>query len=240
MVFSQRGFDIRCEWGGAGLAALLADSDAIAIVDVLSFSTCVDIAVNNGALVYPYRWQDESAATYAQSLGAILANHQREFATGYSLAPSSLVNIPAGTRLVIPSPNGATLSLATESIPTFAGCLRNAESVALAMQKLGSRLSLIPAGERWSDGSLRVALEDLIGVGAIIHYLNGTRSPEAQAAETTYLHFQSDLATQIQQVASAKELIARGFGADVDLAVAFNQSTCVPWLMKGAYTRYIV
>jgi len=145
MFFDQHGFAIRCEWGNAGVTQLLLESDAIVIVDVLSFSTCVDIAVSNEAKVYPYRFQDESAVAYAQSVDAILANHQREFATGFSLAPSSLVNIPKGSRLVLPSPNGATLSLATQQIPTFAGCLRNAKSVAQAIQNWGPRLSIIPA-----------------------------------------------------------------------------------------------
>jgi len=85
-----------------------------------------------------------------------------------------------------------------------------------------------------------VALEDLIGAGAIIHYLKGTRSPEAQAAEMTFLHFLSDLALVIQQSGSGRELIARGFAADVDLAIALNQSICVPILSDGAYTRHTI
>ena len=53
MFFDQGEFDIRCEWGAAGLRQLVAHSDAIVIVDVLSFATCVDIAVGNGASIYP-------------------------------------------------------------------------------------------------------------------------------------------------------------------------------------------
>ena len=54
MYFDQGSFDIRCEWGMEGLKELLLDSRAVVIVDVLSFSTSVDIAAGNGALVYPY------------------------------------------------------------------------------------------------------------------------------------------------------------------------------------------
>ncbi len=53
MFFDQREFDVRCEWGEAGLRQLVANSDAIVIVDVLSFATCVDVVVGNGASVYP-------------------------------------------------------------------------------------------------------------------------------------------------------------------------------------------
>ena len=69
MFFDQREFDVRCEWGAAGLRQLAATSDAMVIVDVLSFATCVDIAVGNGASVYPYQWQDTSAVAYAHSHG---------------------------------------------------------------------------------------------------------------------------------------------------------------------------
>ena len=174
MFADQREFDIRCEWGSAGISALLPHCDAIIIVDVLSFSTCVDIAVGNGAVVYPYRWRDESAADYARSRDAVLANTRRSF-TGFSLSPTSLLRIEEGTRLVLPSPNGAALSLATGHVPTFAGCLRNARAAAHAAQTIGARIGVVPAGERWSDNSSRFAVEDLIGAGAIIDCLPGRR-----------------------------------------------------------------
>ena len=133
------------------------------IVDVLSFATCVDIAVGNGASVYQYQWQDASAVAYAHSLGAVLASGSRQRTLGYSLSPSSLLHIPAGTRLVLPSPNGATLSLAAGQLPTLSGCLRNARAVAQALHRYGRRIGVVPAGERWKDGSLRPAVEDLLG-----------------------------------------------------------------------------
>ena len=48
MDFSQQGYDIRFEWGLAGVKALAPLSDVVIIVDVLSFSTCVDVVVNRG------------------------------------------------------------------------------------------------------------------------------------------------------------------------------------------------
>ena len=38
MFFDQHAFDVRCEWGAAGLRQLLANNNAMVIVDVLSFS----------------------------------------------------------------------------------------------------------------------------------------------------------------------------------------------------------
>lgn len=43
MKFDQGEFDIRCAWGSAGVRHFVANSDAIVIVDVLSFSTCVPV-----------------------------------------------------------------------------------------------------------------------------------------------------------------------------------------------------
>lgn len=235
-VFDQHEFDIRCEWGAAGIEQFAPHSDVLVVVDVLSFSTCVDIAVGQGAIVYPYRWKDERSFAYAESLGAVVATSRRA-ASGYSLSPGSLLDIPAGIRLVLPSPNGATLSLATGAVPTFAGCLRNARAVAHAAQRVGARISVVPAGERWPDGSLRPALEDLIGAGAIIHHLAGTRSPEAAAAEAVFLSFRDELVACLKQCSSGKELIDRGFEPDVELAAALDQSDSAPLLADGAYRR---
>jgi 2-phosphosulfolactate phosphatase len=130
--------------------------------------------------------------------------------------------------------------MATGRVPTLAGCLRNAGAVAEAVQTLGRRISLIPAGEWWPDGTLRPAIEDLLGAGAIIRHLAGTRSPEAAVAEATFLRFQDNLITGLKQCGSGKELIARGFEADVELAAALNQSASIPVLRDGAYVHQTV
>jgi 2-phosphosulfolactate phosphatase len=236
-AFSQADFAVRCEWGAAGIAQLAPVSDVIVVVDVLSFSTSVDIAVSNGATVYPYRWQDASAAAYAASVGALVAG-DRSAQVGFSLAPSSLRTIRAGTRLVLPSPNGATLSLTTGAVATIAGCLRNAAAVARVCERLGRRVSVIPAGERWPDGSLRPAIEDLIGAGAIIAQLAGMRSPEAEVARQAFLQAQPDLAWYLAQCGSGRELAVRGYADDLALAAALNQSTTVPLFRDGAYISY--
>ena len=57
----QAEYDIRCEWGEQGVLELSRTSDVVIIVDVLSCSTCVDIATARGAAVYPYLWKDDRA-----------------------------------------------------------------------------------------------------------------------------------------------------------------------------------
>lgn len=230
--YDQSAFDIRCEWGEQGVTALAPISDVIIIVDVFSFTTCVEIATAQGATVYPYRGDD--AAGFAQSVGATLAT--KWGGSGYSLSPHSLVQLPPALRLVLPSPNGSTLSLGTGETPTLAGCLRNYQAVAVAAMGFGKRIAVIPAGERWyPDPALRPAYEDWLGAGAIISELRGQLSPEARAARAAFLDAQADLATLVAHCSSAKEHVERGHPENVALATALGISNCVPRLVDGAY-----
>lgn len=234
MLFTQTEFDIRCEWGLQGVITLAPISDVIIIVDVFSFTTCVEIATSQGALIYPYRGDD--AAGFAQSVGAELAT--KWGGTGYSLSPHSLVQLPSGLRLVLPSPNGSTLSMSTGQTPTLAGCLRNVDAVAAAAMSYGEHIAVIPAGERWrADGSLRPAYEDWLGAGAIISHLSGRLSPEARAARAAFLDAQPDLVDLIAACGSAKEHSEQGMAENVRLAVSLNVSDCAPLLVDGAYRR---
>ena len=237
MFFDQQEFDVRCEWGERGVAALASVSDLVIIVDVLSFSTSVEIAVARGATVYPYRWRDERALEFAASIQAELAAPRRT-AGKISLSPESLMRVQPGTRIVLPSPNGATLSLLAKPTPVLAGCLRTAEAVARAAARFGSRIAVIPAGERWrDDGSLRPSFEDLVGAGAIIRHLAGSRSPEALSAVAAFEGAHSRLEQDLRQCSSGKELIERGFAGDVRLASQLDVSDSVPVLIDDAFVR---
>lgn len=238
MFFDQEEFDIRCEWGQHGVAVLAPGSDAVIIVDVLSFTTSVEIAVCNGALVYPYRWKDERADRFAASVKAELAG-PRQSGSRYSLSPASFLSIQSGTRIVLPSPNGATLTLAARPTPVFAGCLRNAEAIAVAARQYGPKIAVIAAGERWPDDhSLRPAFEDFIGAGAIISFLNGRLSPEAASAAAVFREVKPRLGEYLYQCSSGRELVELGFEQDVELAAEFNVSDCTP-ILKGEAYAYV-
>jgi 2-phosphosulfolactate phosphatase len=118
----------------------------------------------------------------------------------------------------------------------LAGCLRNAQAVGRAAKHYGSKIAVIPAGERWPDDrSLRPSLEDLIGAGAIISHLNGRLSPEARGAVATFREAKSALGERISQCSSGKELIERGYREDVLLASQLDISTSAPVLKDGAF-----
>ena len=210
-MFDQSEFEIRCEWGEKGVSQLSPISDVIIIVDVLSFSTSVEVATGRGARIYPYQACDDAARAFAESRNAELAGPRGE--SRYSLSPVSLLEIPAGTELVLPSLNGATLTLAAGEIPTFAGCLRNCRAVAEAAVRAGRMISVIPAGERWKDdGSIRFAIEDILGAGAIIDCLKGKRSPESEAAVAVFKHSLENRGFTFTNSVSGRELAVSGFG----------------------------
>lgn len=235
MFYHQQEFELRCEWGEHGVEVLAPISDVIIIVDVLSFSTSVNIAVERGASVFPYRGNDAGAAEYAASLNAQLADFKRR-SNQPSLSPHSLLSLPAGARLVLPSPNGAILALAAGITPVVAGCLRNARAVAQAVQNFGTKVAVIPAGERWrEDNGLRPSFEDMLGAGAILSYLTGKLSPEAVSVVAAFQATQPRLAELLLQCSSGKELLERGYVEDVQLAAQLNVSQIVPVLKGGAF-----
>jgi 2-phosphosulfolactate phosphatase len=208
--------------------AALAPADVIVVVDVFSFTTCVDVAVSRGVAILPYAWNDASAAEFARTHGAELAGKRRKFR--YSLAPEAYLDAPAGLRCVLPSPNGAqvTLAAAASGATVLAGCLRNARAVAEAAQQMGGTVNVIPSGERWLDGSLRPALEDALGAGAILSSLPGRRSPEADAAVALFERYRDRLVAALDECGSGRELDGRGHQRDKFLAGELDVSACVP------------
>jgi 2-phosphosulfolactate phosphatase len=232
--FAQTGYACRCEWGLAAVTALAA-ADVIVVVDIFSFTTCVDVATARGGAILPYGWADPTANEFARVHGAELAGKRR--LSQYSLAPASYVDVERGFRCVLPSPNGAQVTLAAAAAApiVLAGSLRNARAVADAASRLGHTFNVIPSGERWRDGSMRPALEDLIGAGAILRWLPGSRSPEADAAVATFERCQDRLIDTLDRCGSGCELNERGHSRDKELAGALDVSSCVPRFDGVAY-----
>ena len=137
--------------------------------------------------------------------------------------------------MVLPPPNGSTLSLATGGTPTLAGCLRNIRSVAAYAGRIGRTVAVIPCGERWDDGSMRPAVEDLIGAGAVIRHLQGSKSPGATAAQAAFESGTSDLLGTVLASVSGQHLARAGFRADVEHSARLDCTGSAPLLRDGAY-----
>jgi 2-phosphosulfolactate phosphatase len=248
--FRQSGAGVRFDWAVAGAKVLVSGPGALAIVDVLSFTTAVSVATGRGIAVVPYAFGSGGAAELAVSLGAELALPRGETSPErpWSLSPSSLLSAPHTPRLVLPSPNGSAIAAWVEAerrrrdpageddVVVLAACLRNATATAqwLLARGYGTEerpVWLVGAGERWADGSLRPAIEDHLGAGALADGLQrgGCRlSPEAQVAVSTFTGT-ADLPAVIAGSASGRELASKGFPDDAAVAAeldADRQASC--------------
>lgn len=252
-VFGQTAFALRMDWGSAGALACLAD--VTVVVDVLSFSTAVTVAAERGTRVFPSPWNDERARTLASEQEAVLAvgraEAQREGAVlAPSLSPATLLEAAPVERLVLPSPNGSAIAAATAASGSVvvAGCLRNSGAVARWLAPrldAGLTVAVVAAGERRAgDGSLRPALEDHLGAGAIVSRLRGlvpggVASPEARVAAALFDACAPDLTAILRECVGGRELQVAGFGADVEVASALDASPVVPVLVDGAFVAQV-
>ena len=228
---------MRFGWGVRAVAAFADDCAAIVIVDVLSFSTAVDVATAGGATVMPYRMSDATAAAFAAEREAVLAVARGETspAQPFTLSPQSMAAAGPGDRIVLPSPNGATLCMAAagSGASLIVGCLRNASAVAAAAAEYRPPIGVVAAGERWPDGSLRPALEDLLGAGAVLQHLDPHgMAPEATIAARSFPH-PAEVAALVAGSVSGRELADRGYAGDVTVAVEIDAGDNVPALRNG-------
>ncbi|MFJ8105902.1 2-phosphosulfolactate phosphatase [Streptomyces sp. NPDC096132] len=155
-----------------------------------------------------------AAEAFARQSGARLAagRHAVTPDTPWSLSPAHLRTAPFVARLVLPSPNGASITVATpRRVPLVAACLRNITAVGSWLTERGygspaHPVAVIAAGEQWPDGRLRPAVEDLLGAGALISDLHAQGavplSVEAAAARAAY-DGTADLATRSPPVPRA-------------------------------------
>ena len=223
------------EWGPQGLRQLSERCECVVIIDVLSFSTSVAVAVARGAAVWPHSGS-ERAEELARAIGATLVRG-RNMREGRTLSPASLLDVADGERLIMPSPNGSVISHAALmlGLTVVAGSMRNASAVAHWVSGRFESVGLVPAGERWADGTLRPCYEDLVGAGAIASRLRGLDpaadySPDVLAAAAAF-----DQLGSLADVPSGQELIDRGFADDVALAELVDADDVVPVLRDGHY-----
>lgn len=250
---SQDRHAIRLEWGPTGARELATHaagrSDVVAVVvDVLSFTTCVSVAVDKGMRVHPYPWKDESAEAFAAARGALLARPRAKAGqSDVSLSPASIRAARDARAIVLPSPNGSTISalLGESGATVVAASLRNASAVGQWLAErvnVRSAFLIIPAGERWDDGTLRPAVEDLWGAGAVIDELStrlgdesGWLSPEAALARQAYRSVATRLDLELAACASGRELLQKGYALDLAIAAEREGSARVPVLRDGAF-----
>ncbi len=252
-VHRQLPFTVRFEWGLDGARAVASGADLAVVIDVLSFTTCVSVAVDRGAIVFPYPWKDIGAEDFAAHHDAQLAGPRG--GGGLSLSPSSLRDARTLNRVVLPSPNGSSIAHElVREVPLIAAVsLRNAAATAdwvAAELPADAVVAVIAAGELWPGGSLRPAVEDQIGAGAFIAGLAAAGrggftpedgkegfAPEADAAMAVFNAAEPRLHDVLRGCSSGRELIGAGYADDVEIAAELDAGTTVALLTDGAFQR---
>jgi 2-phosphosulfolactate phosphatase len=246
--YLQRGYSYRFEWGEAGLRSVAGEADVVVIVDILRFTSAVSAAIEGGSVVLPYPWRHDDLPAYAAQHDAVAAGLREE--GPLSLSPTDLLTMPGGTRLVLPSPNGGLLSFMARDFgatKVLAGCFRNAAATARYARACAGDdgvIAVIASGERWEAGpeTLRAAVEDLLGAGAILAALDPSAavakprcSPEAAAARVAFLQARPRLYEAIASCGSGRKLIDRGWADDVAASAALDVTDVVAELVGDEF-----
>ena len=245
---------VHLEWGATGAALAAERGDVVVVVDVLSFSTTLSIAVSREFTCLVYSGPEIESlggpAIAAIRLGARPLSRQRRVTEPgqVSLSPASLLEAEPGQRVVFTSLNGATVVSAASKAPALlVGSPRNATACATVAAHLmtnvrAGRVTVVPCGERWSSvepgvGGTRPSIEDLLGAGAIcarLAALGYSLSAEARLAAAAWTT--PTAVADVAHCVSARELRAAGFAADVDLALEVDADVKVPVRLAGEQT----
>ena len=174
-------------------------------------------------------------------------------AAAVAVAVPTAAAVPAAAAAPVAAAAAAPVAAAAGGeAAVIAGCLRNAAVVGRFLRERDDPgpITVIAAGERWPDGSLRPALEDLLGAGAVLAAVGGALSPgtlspgatsrwalspEAEVARACY-GATTDVAAAVAGSVSGRELTEDGFGDDVAIAVEIDSCDLVPILADGAFT----
>ncbi|NJP38958.1 2-phosphosulfolactate phosphatase, partial [Alkalicoccus luteus] len=237
----------RIEWGKRGAREAVKRGDVLIIVDVLSFSSTVVSGLNKGAIIYPYPPHLDGKA-FASEIEAeyILGRTEASKIGKPTLSPVSFHKKEhMNKRYVLTSLNGAYCTWIAGEVPALLiGSLLNASAVASIanniMQETNSNITVVPCGERWSDvkeydDALRPAVEDYLGAGAILSYLPGKKSVEAEVCIGAFTAVKHRLNEMIWDCGSGRELRNRGFSEDVKHCSKLNYYENVPLLKKDHF-----
>ncbi|WP_286310375.1 2-phosphosulfolactate phosphatase [Agromyces mangrovi Wang et al. 2018] len=237
--FDQTTYQVRLEWGDAGVEAVAAHADVVVLVDAVQFTTAVVVAAERGIAAAP--WWGDGAEARAAELGAELADRPSTAA----LAEQSAGD---GDRIIVlPTINGSRIAHGLSHSPArvVAASLRNRSAVARYVhtvqeeRQARTSVAIIAAGEQWPDGSLRVSVEDQLTAGAVVDALMELgidhTSPEAAVAAAAYTGLGRAAHHLISATGSARELAADGRRADVAFATKADVTDVVPVLQGGVF-----
>jgi 2-phosphosulfolactate phosphatase len=240
---SERPYRCHLDWGVAGAEGAVKRDDIAVVVDTLSFSTSVAVAVERGAVIYPLSDRSRLAQVVSETGGELSVARADVPSKGrYSLSPLTYLDVPPDTTIVLHSANGGRMCEIVGALPfVYMGAIVNARAVAdivtAALNSADRAVTVIAAGERLEstegDLHMRFAIEDYLGAGAIVSELTVTKSAEAQVCEAAFSQLLPGLEDILWECESGLELRQVGFADDVRFASRLNELNSVPVLRGG-------
>lgn len=242
---------VKLDWDVEGLQFALKEKNIIVIVDALRFSSAVTTAIANGFNIYPTS-DKERGKKLAKSIGAEMSG--KSGIAKYSLSPKSFLD-PAekdNKKVVLYSANGAACaSLIKKDDIAYIGCFLNARAVAKQVEKVSKEknydVTIIAAGEkRTIETGERIEylkdetrfrkvfdVEDYLGAGAIISFINLPKSPEVKVCQSAFKSSKNKLKELLLDSFSGRYLVQTERKEDVAWSAQLNYYNVVPIIYKG-------
>lgn len=209
-------------------------SDVSIMVDVLRASTTITIALEKIPYIIPTLEIDE-ALTMTPKNEAFLAGERG----GYTIEGFDTGNSPieiqkfAGKPLIITTSNGTRI-LEGMSGRALIGSFVNARAVAKkAFMTAVDEIEVVMAGVRG-----RFAIEDFLGAGEIISYLQKHDLDEMAQSACLAIQNTELVDEHVKNSMSAKNLREIGFGADVEFCLQRNISNIIPQFKDGQIRKF--
>ena len=205
------------------------DNRAVVVLDVLRATTTMAAALAAGARgVRTYASSEDVRLAIVAGDGLLscgeerclrpegfdLGNSPAEFVRDRVEGKTILMSTTNGTRAIVAAARGAA--------QLYAAALVNAEATARHLAQLDADVTLLCAG---TGGD--VALEDLIGAGAIVATLNRLTqnklaSDTAQIALALFEMSEKSLHQTLRNTQGGRNVVAAGLEADIDFAARLN------------------
>ncbi len=148
------------------------------------------------------------------------------FSFSYFVEHADLHNVTAFTKL---------RRLGKIRQPVLYGCLRNAKAVAIAAQQLGKRITVIAMGDEIGMLGFRPNFEDLMGAGAVISYLTGTKSTQSESAEDSFKYNLPEMSSMLGRCAGGKLLLSHSSDDALKFVAELNAARTSPSLHETPF-----
>ena len=244
---------VHLDWNVNGLKYALSNHNIVILVDTLRFSSTVVTAVANDFTIFPVS-SDNQGLELSQKFKAHFSGYAGEQGQSnnlkFSLSPLSFIKNKneKNKSVVLFSTNGATLCQLTQFQDiVLIGSFLNAQSVAQMAMKISksynNNITIVACGEErpivnngvitFSKDTERVfAIEDYLAAGAILSFMDITKTPDAQVCQTAFVGNQGKIKTLLSKSISGQYLTQKGDMGDIDQAAKLNLYFVVPQVIN--------